>query len=49
MDNLVLSTLIFGTVGLLAIVLNLAVSYCLPTRHKTRPWVRVEEPKPGHA
>jgi hypothetical protein len=46
MDNLILSTLFFNTVGLAVIVLGLALASCLPGRHRIRPWVKVDEAKP---
>ena len=46
MDNVILSTLFFDTVGLAVIVLGLALASCLPSRHHTRPWVRPEDVKP---
>lgn len=43
MGTLVLSNLIFDLAGLVAIVVGLALAYCLPNRHQTRPWVMPDE------
>lgn len=42
MDTAVLTTLLFNTTGILALAVGMVLAYCLPTRHKTRQWVRAE-------
>jgi len=41
MDTLVLSTLLIQSLGIIATVIALALSSCLPNRHLPRTWVAV--------
>jgi len=43
MDTLVISTLLFDTIGLVVIVVGMALANIFPSRHRTRPWVRADE------
>jgi hypothetical protein len=36
MDNLVLTTLLFNTTGIVVITVAMALAYCLPSRRRTR-------------
>jgi hypothetical protein len=49
MGTVVLSNLIFDMVGLVAMVLGLALAYCLPNRHRTRPWVVPDDAQSARA
>lgn len=42
MDTVVLSTLLFNTVGIVAFALGMAVAYCLPERRSTRRWIATD-------
>lgn len=42
MDTAVLTTLLFNTAGILVFAVGMVLAYCLPSRHKTRPWVAAE-------
>ena len=39
MDTAVLTTLLFNTAGILVFAVGMVLAYCLPNRHRTRPWV----------
>ena len=39
MDTAVLTTLLFNTAGILVFAIGMALAYCLPNRHRVRPWV----------
>ncbi len=42
MDTAVLTTLLFNTAGILVFAVGMVLAYCLPNRHKTRPWVAAD-------
>jgi hypothetical protein len=39
MDTAVLTTLLFNTAGILVFAVGMVLAYCLPNRHRIRPWV----------
>jgi hypothetical protein len=42
MDTAVLTTLLFNTAGILVLAVGMVLAYCLPNRHKIRPWVSAD-------
>jgi hypothetical protein len=49
MQTLALSTLLFHTIGTLAMLVGMAVKSCLPVRHAARTWELVENADLPHA
>jgi len=43
MDTLVLTTLLFDSIGLVVIVLGMALGSFFPEKHRAHPWVRADE------
>jgi hypothetical protein len=42
MDTAVLTTLLFNTAGILVFAVGMVLAYCMPNRHRIRPWVAVD-------
>ena len=42
MDTVILSSLVFNSIGLVVIALSTALAYCLPNRQRPRRWVLVD-------